>query len=134
MEISVKFENIDRIAAAIALTGRLGAIEAARALRHEAQEVLANSLDEVPVDTGALKASARLVPVVGVETQGNSMSVTISYGSTAEDYAVIVHEDLVVHHPHGKAKYLEGPLLRQLVGISDRIAARVMRVQKGGIN
>jgi hypothetical protein len=133
MEISVKFENIDRIAAAIAVTGRLGAIEAARALRHEAQEVLGNSLDEVPVDTGALKASARIVPETGVETKGDSVSVTISYGSTAEDYAVIVHEDLTAYHPHGKAKYLEGPLVRQLVGISDRIAAKVMRVQKGGI-
>ena len=133
MDISVKFKDIDRIAAAIAVTGRLGAIEAAKALRHEAQEVLAKSLDEVPVDTGALKASARMVPETGVETKGNTVSVAITYGSTAEDYAVIVHEDLTAFHPHGKAKYLEGPLIRQLVGISDRIAAKVMLVQKGGI-
>jgi hypothetical protein len=131
MDIKVKFDNLERITVALAATGKEGAREAARALRHEAQEVLTQSLDEVPVDTGALKASGRVNPASGVILSGENIMVEVVFGSTATSYAIPVHENLEAHHPHGKAKYLEGPLLRQLNGISGRIADRVMSTQKG---
>ena len=132
MDIKIEFPRASLIAKEIAIAGREGAIEAARALRHEGQEVLARSLDEVPVDTGALKASGRLLPQSGGVIQvGNTMEVQVAFGSTAEDYAVYVHENLEANHPHGKAKYVEGPMLRQVVGISERIASRVAATQKG---
>lgn len=131
MEIKIEFENLDKIQNAIIASGKQGAIVAAKALRWEAQEAFANSQDEVPVDTSALKKSARIVPELGVATNGNEVFVTLTYGSTAEDYAVIVHEDLQANHPHGKAKYLEDPLNRQSHGIAGRIADKVERAMKG---
>ena len=132
MEVRIVFPNASLIAKEIAVAGRAGAVAAAEALRHEGQEVLARSIDEVPVDTGALKASGRLLPQQGGVIQtGNTMEVQIAFGSTAADYAVYVHENLEAHHPHGKAKYVEGPMLRQVVGISQRIADKVRATQKG---
>jgi len=56
----------------------------------------------VPVDTGALRASAKL----RVEGPPGHPDVTISYEMP---YAVHVHEDLEAFHNNGQAKYLEEP-------------------------
>lgn len=134
VNVYFQFENADEIIQAIIASGEEGALAAARALRAEAQEVLAHSQMEVPVDTGALKNSGRIDPIVGIKTTANSMEVDVVYGSTAADYAVYVHENLESHHPHGNAKFVEGPLLRQMNGISERIADKVMKAQKGALS
>lgn len=131
MQLKIEFSNLDKIQRAIMAAGKEGAFTAAKALRWEAQEAFANSQDEVPVDTSALKQSGRIVPEVGVTSIGREVFVTLTYGSTAADYAVVVHEDLQANHPHGKAKYLEDPMNRQVNGISDRIADRVLRAMRG---
>jgi hypothetical protein len=125
MEISVEFTDLDRLVKALAASGKEGARVAAQALRHEAQEAFAKSQDLVPVDTGALKKSGRIIPETGVSTSGNEVYVTLSYGSTAADYAVYVHENLESAHPHGTAKYLEIPLTQQTYGAGARIADKV---------
>jgi hypothetical protein len=61
--------------------------------------VLNESQRRVPVDTGNLKASGRLVPATAAE-----LNATVSYGGTAADYALKVHEE----HRSG-SKYLEEP-------------------------
>lgn len=126
----IEFTNLDRLRNAITMGGKKAAKEAAKRLRNEAQEVLAKSRDLVPVDTGALKASGRVRPEVGVYTIGGNAEVWITYGSTAVDYAVYVHEDLGKYHPHGQAKFLEIPLVQQSYGLVDRIADRVEQVLK----
>ena len=134
MEVKITFPDAGRIAKAIAVSGKTGAIAASMALRHEGQEAWARSMDLVPVDTGALKASGRLHPESGgVYGTGNRVFVEISYGSTAASYAIPVHENLEANHPVGQAKYLEAALNRQAVGISKRIAAKVYAAQKGTI-
>lgn len=132
MDIRIDFPNLIRIQTAIIASGAAGAVAAAQALRHEGQEAFLNSQDEVPVDFGALKKSGRLLPQSGgVISDGANIKVEVVYGSTAADYAIYVHENMTAHHPHGKAKYVEGPLTRQTFGIAERIAAKVEAVQKG---
>lgn len=62
------------------------------------------SMKLVPVDTSALRATAR----TRKEGSGIDIEVIVSYGT---DYAVYVHEDLnAAHKPPTQAKFLEGPL------------------------
>lgn len=73
-----------------------GLIRAGLWLQRESQKI-------VPVDTAALKNSAR----TRSEGVGFDTIVTVSYST---DYAMYVHEDLVARHKKGKqAKYLEDP-------------------------
>jgi hypothetical protein len=129
--MKVIFPDLERIQRALAASGPEGVKVAAKALRNEAQEAFAHSQDEVPVDTGALKASGRVRPDSGVFSRGNDVYVEITYGGTAVDYGVYVHENLESNHPHGKAKYLEDPMMRQINGASGRIAAKVEAATKG---
>jgi len=126
----IKFTNIERLQRLLIEGGKKAAKEAAKRLRNEAQEVLAKSRDLVPVDTGALKKSGRVRPETGVYTNGKNMEVLITYGSTAVEYAIYVHEDLSKNHPHGQAKFLEIPLIQQSHGLVDRISDRVEKVLK----
>lgn len=128
--MKVIFPDLERIQRAITASGPEGVKVAARALRNEAQEAFAASQDEVPVDTGALKASGRVRPESGVYSRGNDVYVELTYGGTAVDYGVYVHENLEAFHPHGKAKYLEDPMVRQINGISGRIADKVEAATK----
>ena len=80
------------------------------------EEIMEESLRQVPRDTGTLANSAfydiRKAKDYGYEA-------TLGYGGSAinpktgvpvMDYAVIVHEDLEAYHPIGKAKFLEDPI------------------------
>lgn len=129
--MKVIFPDLERIQRALAASGPEGVKVAARALRNEAQEAFAHSQDEVPVDTGALKASGRVRPESGVFSRGNEVYVELTYGGAATEYSIYVHENLEANHPHGKAKYLEDPMVRQVNGISGRIADKVEAATKG---
>ena len=129
--MEIYFPDLERLQRALTQSGPEGVKVAARALRHEAQEAFAQSQDEVPVDTGALKNSGRLRPETGVYERGNEVYVELTYGGSATEYSIYVHENLEANHPHGNAKYLEGPMSRQVNGISGRIADKVERATKG---
>jgi len=107
-----------------------GGVRAAKALGQalyrEGALAFAASQREVPVDTGILKNSGILTrPFL----DGKDLVVEISYGGSASDYALIVHEDLEATHNEGtKAKYLEDPVKRQVVGMADRL---LLQVRKG---
>lgn len=76
--------------------------------------LLSASLKEVPVDTGALKASGH------VRTEGTGFRTVVFIGYGGVDfftpfrypyhYAVIVHQIPMNHPRGGKWKYLEDPL------------------------
>jgi hypothetical protein len=72
---------------------------AADALNEAAQDIHNESQRRVPVDTGNLKASARITPA-----RPDNLAATVTYGGTAAAYAPIVHE---IHR--SKGKYLEAP-------------------------
>jgi hypothetical protein len=106
-----------------------GGVRAAKALGQalyrEGALAFAASQREVPVDTGILKNSGILTrPYM----DGGYLVVDISYGGAAADYALTVHEDMESRHNEGtKAKYLEDPVKRQVVGMGDRLLLQVRR-------
>lgn len=83
-----------------------------------------------PVDTGTLRASGR---VEGPEYHGlHSVGFRLAYGGPAIEYALRVHEDVMMHHEVGQAKFLETPV-REEVG-SGRAANRIMAdLQQHGV-
>lgn len=93
-----------------------------RAIYQEAQIEMTESKRRVPVDTGVLRASGMVsLP----EREGRNISVTLSYGGAAEDYAIPVHENLEAHHTNGQAKYLESVLNESRQHMAERIGRRV---------
>ena len=84
------------------------------------QEILSNSMAEVPKDTHTLLMSAfyevsrRRIKVWAYEAilgyGGNGDPINPRTGQPASTYMVDVHEDLTAIHPVGKAKFLEDPV------------------------
>lgn len=92
---------------------RVGLFRAALFLQRESQKI-------VPVDTGALRASAN----TRMEGTAETPEAIVSYG---QDYAVHVHENLEMRHKPGKvAKYLEKPALEN----KDKLRDIVMKAIK----
>lgn len=97
------------------------------------EELIFNSLEQVPRDTGALADSTfQEVQKTDTEVVG-----TVGYGggheqinpktreSTAE-YAVQVHEDLSMPHPNGgKAKFLEDPSIEMKDRFTDIVRSKL---------
>lgn len=96
--------------------------DTAKALYQEAQIEMTESKRRVPVDTGVLRASGHVQEPV---RSGKSVSVMLAYGGAAEQYAVIVHEDLEAFHKIGQAKYLESVLKESAPHMKKRVAARI---------
>ncbi len=105
--------------------GALAGMALSAALYKEAATIFEESQDEVPLDTGNLRASGKLgLPQV----QGNELVVEITYGGAAADYALIVHEDMERNYRNNKkSKYLEDPAKRRLEGMSGRLLKSVKK-------
>ena len=96
---------------------------AAVELYQEAEGIMAQAKELVPVLTGNLRDSGH-VELPRVEK--SSALVEIGFGSSAVQYATPVHENLDAHHPRGgTAKYLELPYRAALTGMEARIAAGI---------
>lgn len=89
-----------------------------KALVQACNDILDESLKQVPVDTSTLMLSA-FWEVNGhyktgwdaiVGYGGNGDPVNPKTGKPASSYMLAVHEDLNAHHPMGKAKFLEDPV------------------------
>ena len=91
------------------------------------QRVYLESQILVPVKTGALKASGKVVnKPIGASGLPES---AVTYGDDNVDYAVIVHEDL--QHAHAdptSAKYLEIPLLHNRPALVELVAKRLAQL------
>ncbi len=97
-------------------------LRAKKALYIEAQIEMTESKRRVPVDTGVLRNSGQVsLPV----QEGRKISVTLSYGGAAADYAVPVHENLEAFHKVGQAKYLESVLDESAPHMAERLASRI---------
>lgn len=93
----------------------------ARALLRGGLLIQRESQKIVPIDTGALKNSARTT----TKGEGFKTTVTVSYATA---YAIYVHEDLEAKHAPGKsAKYLEIPIRRHARTIARDIRAEVRK-------
>lgn len=98
----------------------------------EANNIIADSLREVPVDLGALKNS-RYATLPNVS--GANVTVEIGYGGSAKEYAVIIHERTDYKHPEGgKAKYLQDPVNKAASGFAKNVtnfSAHAFNANKG---
>lgn len=93
------------------------------ALYQEAQIEMTESKRRVPFEFGVLKASGFVAEPV---YRGTNVSVTLSYGGAAEDYAIVQHERLDFLHPKGgQAKYLESVLNESAPYMATRIGRRL---------
>lgn len=96
------------------------------ALYEEGQMAFKQTQKEVPVRKGYLKNSGRLSQP---EANGNGdMSVAITYGSSAADYAAPVH-DLNKNYRNGrKWHYVSDPVLARVQGMEGRLSKRIDRI------
>jgi len=110
-------------------------LQGKNALRKVAEDIMAESLQEVPVDTGTLKSSAF------IEEIGHS-KITFGYGGPndrlnpktgqyASEYMYYVHEDLFARHTVGKAKFLEDPVRRNVKKIKEELEQAEVRLHLG---
>jgi hypothetical protein len=101
-------------------------IVVAKALYQFAEEVMTDSKMIVPVETGALMNTGKVMPPV---ITNDSASVTLGYGDTAVDYALIVHEELQTRaggqikwtRPGSGPKYLTNPLQAKQAQLPGRV-------------
>lgn len=89
-------------------------------MQREGDALLAESREEVPVETGATWLSGYAQPL-GRFT--NTISVEVGYTT---EYAIYVHEILRYRHPTGKAKFLEDPFNRRAPGLQDRAGQELL--------
>ena len=123
MSISLTIEGGPILVANLAAISQKAAPAAGRALVAEAEAIMTRSKQSfVPVDTGVLRASGH---VSMPDVSGDDVSVTLSYGGPASDYAVVQHERLDYKHSVGGPKYLERPLLEAASGMGERIAKKI---------
>lgn len=109
------------------LDKRMGVLKPrlARELYREANDIMSDSKEIVPVDTGVLRNSGVVLePVI----DDSGVYVEFGYGGAAKAYAARQHEDLTLKHKEGKsAKFLEIPMLARLKGMSKRIIDGIRR-------
>jgi hypothetical protein len=96
--------------------------EFGRALRQEAEVEATECKRATPVETGTLRGS---IHAEGPFREGRKISASIVAGGAAEEYALIVHEDLDALHETGGAKYIERPLMESAPHMAERIAKRI---------
>ena len=101
------------------------------ALKADAEDIMAISVEEAPVVTGALRASKR---VHNPEITATAASVKLTDGDAAVKYAKPVHENPKAGMSGrrgastvGNWKFLEGPARRAIKGMGRRIAISMRR-------
>ena len=131
----IKLEGTAELQRKLDAVKEAGPMAAVQTLWETGQQILAVAVqDYVPRDTGALANSA----ASETTDTGTETIVTIGFGGVAgsgnfggqtntEDvgYALVVHEDLIVRHVVGQAKYLEIPYRAAVEGIGGVLRARV---------
>ncbi len=118
--IDLVFKGVDAVVANILRASAEKRQRAGQRLYLYGEAIMTRSKrDFCPVDTGRLRSSGHVqLP----EITRDEIVVRLSYGGAAATYAVIVHEDLTVHHPVGQAKYLERPVLEMAPGAAAFVA------------
>jgi len=99
--------------------------EVEKVLYQEAWRVMGISIKEAPIDTGRLRASARVdMPI----RDGNRISIRLSYNT---DYARYVHDRNIggmpvnYHAPGTKSMFLIDPIIENISEMERRITKRL---------
>ena len=108
MKVSVELEGQESLSRLFKRAGDGNRRALAQAIFKQANVVLNESKELVPVDNGDLKKSGK---VENPKITATNIEVEISYGGDARAYAWIVHEDPNAQHKDGQTyKYLEIPV------------------------
>jgi hypothetical protein len=130
--ISMKILGIQELIKNLEEAGERGILAVGSGLYLEGNNIISDSMKQVPVDLGALKNS-RYVTLPNIS--GKNVTVEIGFGGTAKDYAEIIHERTDFKHPGGgNAKYLQNPLNKAKSGFAKNVthfAARAFQQNKG---
>lgn len=113
-------------------------VEATAAAMYDVANRIGNRSGElVPVDTGTLKASKRVLPP---EITPDGVRVVVGYGYGEEDnpksgepaigYAIPVHERTDVHHQVGQAKFLEQAVQEHMHELGPEIRTSIQRASR----
>lgn len=90
-----------------------------------AQRVLDTSNDKVPTDTGALKASGKVIK--GRTRKSNQILVKVRYGTKSKNgpnYAAIVHYDPNAKHNDGEDRFLQKAMDEHKLDIVNLISTK----------
>lgn len=85
--------------------------------------------NDVPWQTGNLSGTG-MVDLPSVN--GENVIVRGHFGGQAATYAVRVHEDPNMYHPHGRYKYLSGPMRESIQIFKDAIKRGIKIALSGG--
>lgn len=130
--VSMKIVGTNELIKNLQAAGDRGVKAVGCGLYTEAQNIMTDSLKQVPVDVGNLKNSRY---VTMPQVSGQTITVEMGYGGAAKKYAEIVHERTDFKHPQGgKAKYLVDPLMSAKSGLAKNVAhfaAKAFQANKG---
>jgi hypothetical protein len=118
--IAIRVQGVDELIRRLRKSARSADPLMKKATREVLEEdVLPLAQREVPVDTGALLYTIRVILV-------DRYPAVVAGGIDGVDYAVIQHENLSYAHPNGgKAKFIEDPMMSVAGTMDSRIAKRL---------
>lgn len=102
--------------------------------------IMNESLEQIPIDTGALLASSYrtevedIGDVISVEFGygGDNVQINPKTGQTTDTYSVRVHEDRTLGHPRGgKAFFLSDPVADNTLGFFETLKLKIREILEG---
>lgn len=128
IRLEVTIAGVDKIKAMLKKHQAAAVQALKKELYLEAEGIMTQSKELVPVDTGTLKGSG----TVRLPREENGVVIQeLGFGGPAANYAVFVHENTVVFHKVGMAKFLEIPFRQAERGMVPRIAAGMQKTLSG---
>jgi hypothetical protein len=118
--LAVRITGIDNVKGNLDRLNRQGREAVSKALNDVGNEVYSESQRRTPVDTGNLKASGRIAP-----SNADGLAAVITYGGTAADYALVVHE---THKT--QSKFLESALRDNERRLREEVADAIKNATK----
>lgn len=135
LTVGIKVKGVREVAQNLGIAQNDIKRVAGEAMYDVGKQIIEEAKVQCPVDTGALRNSAILTPPVA---EADGVLVTGGFGTgdvvnpksgvATEQYAVPVHERLDVHHPTGKAKFLEDAAYAARDELEREVVKRVARL------
>lgn len=124
--IRVDIKGVEKVRREMARLGERAPKVLAGALFREGERIMAESKQQVPVDTGNLRNTGH---VALPRVTRSRVEVDLGYGGPAAPYALKQHEDLTLRHPTPgqKGKYLQDPAEAAASGMGQRLANEVRK-------
>ena len=126
-QLQIDLVGADGVRRSLEEIRRIALKAVAGALYQEAELIMSESVKITPVDTGALRGTAHVkLP----EFTGENVRINFGFGGPAAPYAVDVHENPIYRHKAPTTyKFLEGPALLAVRGLSQRVVRRIGRMR-----